>query len=454
MNRDHIDFTKTGKCCLCGAEHNEHFDNAIIRQFGKYTSCYVQICQTCLKLFPDAKRIDDGPWDISSVDDIPAKMAKKAEEFSAVAEKTLAVAWKKYGDLERWVAEPFKVVGGRTFGQIAMKTWTDAKDEAFAIKLAVIDHFKSKRPDLMSCPVCRKPLAIEAPDAEKLEINDVLKFKCPDGCLTFDETELASLYRNSYEDYICKLGAGYSRYGRFNHLYSEAEKNSIRALSCTAYALDIVEKILADLAYERYDVLRGVMYEKGGPCNGCKLRCSSEKARKCYSDFTDTHPELFSGIVNHIYGFKKGMNLHDLLVTLKESNEYRASEHCKLWCNTSPDNAVCGICGATSRKCEKFDGEKSCRKCSIHLEGKPLGNFLATAGMCQHYQNGKCLAHCGKNYKWEGCENLDVCTFKASHYIFSDKGCFCKNFKLRKGLDLDAALMASKAGKSYSGYYR
>ena len=77
MNRDNIDFTKTGVCCLCGAEHNAHFDKAVIRQFGKYTSCRVQICPTCLKLFPGAKRIDNGPWDIASVDDVPAKMAKK-----------------------------------------------------------------------------------------------------------------------------------------------------------------------------------------------------------------------------------------------------------------------------------------------------------------------------------------------------------------------------------------
>jgi hypothetical protein len=89
----------------------------------------------------------------------------------------------------------------------------------------------------------------------------------------------------------------------------------------------------------------------------------------------------------------------------------------------------------------------------MHVEGKPLGNFLATAGMCQHYKNGKCLAHCGKDGKWEGREDLDVCTFKASHYVFSDHY-FCKSFKLREGLDLDAALTASKAGKSYSGYYR
>lgn len=453
MNRDHIDFTKTGKCCLCGAERNVHFDKAVIRQFGKYTSCRVQICPTCLKLFPGAKRINNGPWDIASVDDIPAKMAKKAAEFAAAAKKTLAAAWKKRGDLERWVAEPFAVVGGQTFGQVAMKAWTDAKDKAFAVKLATIEHFKSKMPEKMSCPVCGKPLVVEAPDAEKLEINDVLKFRCPGGCLEFDETELSSMYRESYEDYVRRLGAGYSRYGSCDRLRAEADKNSVRALSCTAYALDVVEEILAGLAYEKYDALRDAMYGKDGPCKGCKRGCSSDAAGKCRGDFSAAHPEVFSRISGHIYGFKKGMNLRGLLAAIRESDGYRASEHCRMWCETSPDTMRHGVCGATGECCGKYDGEKSCRKCGMHVEGRPLGNFLATAGMCQHYQNGKCLARCGKDGKWKGREDLDVCTFKANHYVFSDHS-FCKSFRLREGLDLDAALEASKAGKSYSGYYR
>lgn len=450
MNRDHIDFTKTGKCCLCGEE--KQLSEAEIGKFGGYTACRTLMCPNCVKLCGAKKK--DGRLFVESVDGVPAKVAAKSSRFAAAAKKALAAEWKKRGDLERWVAEPFAVVGGQTFGQVAMKAWTDAKDRAFAIKLAVIDHFKSKRPDLMSCPVCRKPLVVEAPDAEKLEINDVLKFKCPGGCLAFDETELASLYRDSYEDYIRRLGAGYSRYGSCDRLRLEAEKNSVRALSCTAYALDVVEKILTDLACERYDAIRDAMYEKGGPCNGCRRGCSSEMSRKCHGDFADAHPELFSGIVDHIYGFKKGMNLRGLLAALKESDEYKASEHCKLWCDTSPDNAEHGVCGATSRRCERFDGGKSCRKCGMHVEGRPLGNFLATAGMCQHYQDGKCLAHRGKDGKWEGREDLDVCTFKAGHYVFSDKGRFCESFRLRDGLDLEAALETSRAGKSYSGYYR
>ena len=450
MNRDHIDFTKTGKCCLCGEE--KQLSEAEIGRFGGYTACRTLMCQNCAEL--SGAKEKDGRLFVKDVDGVPKKVAARSARFAAAAKKALAAEWKKRGDLERWIAEPFAVVGGQTFGQVAMKAWTDAKDKAFAVKLAVIDHFKSKRPDLMSCPVCRKPLVVEAPPAEKLEINDVLKFKCPDGCLAFDETELASLYRDSYEDYIRRLGAGYSRYGSCDRLRLEAEKNSVRALSCTAYALDVVEKILTDLACERYDVTRDAMHEKGGPCNGCKRGCSSEMSRKCHGDFAAAHPELFSRIVDHIYGFKKGMNLRGLLTVLKESNEYKASEHCKLWCDTSPDNAAHGVCGATSRRCERFDGEKSCRKCGMHVEGRPLGNFLATAGMCQHYQEGKCLAHRGKDGKWEGREDLDVCTFKAGHYVFSDKGRFCESFRLRDGLNLDAALEMSKAGKSYSGYYR
>ena len=449
MNRDHIDFTKTGKCCLCGEE--KQLSEAEIGRFGQYTACRTLMCPKCVKLC--GAKAKNGRLFVEDVDDVPAKVARMSADFDKTAKNVLAAEWAKCGDLKRWIIEPFTIVGGQTFSQVAMKKWTDAKDKAFAVKLATIEHFKSKMPEKMSCPVCRKPLVIEAPDAEKLEINDVLKFKCPDGCLAFDEIELSSLYRKSYEDHVRKLGAGYSRYGRCNYLCSEAEKNSIRALSCTAYALDVVERILTDLAYERYKAISDAMYKKGGPCNGCKRGCSSEMSRKCHGDFADAHPELFSRIVDHIYGFKKGMNLRGLLATLKESDEYRASEHCKLWCDTSPDNAVHGICGATSRRCEWFDGEKSCRKCGMHVEGRPLGNFLATAGMCQHYQNGKCLAHYGKDGKWKGRKDLDVCTFNAGHYVFSDHA-FCENFRLRDGLDLDAALEASRVGKSYSGYYR
>lgn len=445
MNRDHIDFTKTGKCCLCGEE--KQLSEAEIGKFGQYTACRTLMCPKCVKLC--GAKAKNGRLFVKDVDGVPAKAAAMSAAFADAAKKALAAEWKKQGDLERWVAEPFAVVGGQTFGQVAMKAWTDAKDKAFAVKLATIEHFKNKRPETMACPVCGKPLVVEAPDAEKLEINDVLKFRCPDGCLAFDETELASLYRESYEDHVRRLGAGYS----CDRLRLRAEMNSVRTLSCTAYALDVVEKILTDLAYERYNALRDAMYGKGGPCKGCKRGCSSDASRKCHDDFSAAHPEVFSRISGHVYGFKKGMNLRGLLAAIRESDGYRASEHCRMWCETSPDTMRHGVCGATGECCGKYDGEKSCRKCGMHVEGKPLGNFLATAGMCQHYQNGKCLAHCGKDGKWEGREDLDVCTFKANHYVFSDHH-FCERFRLREGLDLDAALEASRAGKSYSGYYR
>ena len=240
---------------------------AEIGRFGKYTACRTLICPDCVKLC-GAKPGEDGRLFVKNVDGVPAKVAAMSSSFATAAKKALTAEWKKRGDLKRWIIEPFAVVGGQTFGQVAMKAWTDAKDEAFAIKLAVIDHFKSKRPDLMSCPVCRKPLVVEAPDAEKLEINDISKFKCPDGCLAFDETELSYLYRKSYEDHVRRLGAAYS----CDRLRPEAEKNSVRALSCTAYALDVVEKILADLAYERYDALRDAMYKKRRPVRRLQAR--------------------------------------------------------------------------------------------------------------------------------------------------------------------------------------
>ena len=428
--------------------------SAEIGRFGLYTACKVLICPECVKLCGAEKR-KDGALFVKDVDGVPDKVAKMSAEFMEAAKKALSETWNKRADLTGWVAEPFSVSGGKTFCQVAMKKWTDAKDKAFALKLATIKYFKDKQPEKMSCPVCGKPLVVDAPDADKLEINDILKFKCPDGCLEFDETELASLYSEAHADYVRKLSS--RRMGWQDGIdRSRWEQNmqSVTALSCTAYALDAVEKLLTDLAYERYDMLHSAMHKKDGPCKGCKRGCSFDASRKCHDDYAAAHPELLSRIVSHIYDFKKGMNLHGLIEAIRRSNEHKASEHCMLWCAVSPDNAANGVCGATSRRCERFDGKKSCRKCGMHVEGRPLGNFLATAGMCQHYRNGKCLAHCGRDGKWEGHEDLDVCTFAADCYVFSDKGRFCKSFKLRDGLDLDAALEASKAGKSYSGYYR
>ena len=443
MKRDNIDFTKTGKCCLCGDK--KQLSKVEIEKFGDYTACRTLMCQNCIKLCGASKK--NGQLFVKSIDDVPAKVAAISSKFAKDFGKLLSAEWKKkHNDVAKWIVVPFGVVGGETFGHPLLKTWTDAKDNAFAVKLEVINYFNRMNPERMSCPICGKPLVIEAPDVEKLEINDVLKFKCPDECLAFDEIELVSLYRDSYDDYVRKLNAGNGRYAYLDYCERERWKNSICACSCTAYALGLVEKTLGRLADERYNAIHNAMYENGGPCKDCKSGCDSKLHKKCHNDFANAHPELISRIVDYIYGFKKGMNLKGLITTLKESYGYRASEHCKLWCNTSPDNAMHGICGATGEICEQYDGKRSCKECIMHVEGKPLGNFLATAGMCQHYRNGKCLACCGKS---RGQSHLDVCTYKANNYVFSTHEEFCKKFKLRDGLDLDIALEASKAGKSY-----
>lgn len=334
-----------------------------------------------------------------------------------------------------------------------MKAWTDAKDKAFAEKLEVIEYFKSKSPWTMRCPVCGKPLVLDALPAEKLEINDVLKFKCPDGCLAFDEIEPAEMDRESYDYYVRRLATGYGRYGD-NPCRVRLEKESISARSHTAHALDTLEeKVISKLAGELHEAI----YDAGSygeKCRRCRKNRSYDVCGKCYDEFDAAHPEVRRRFVEDVYGFKKGMNLRGLLEAVKRSNAYRASKHCKLWCAVSPDNAARGVCGATGRPCGKYDGEESCRKCGMCAEGKPLGDFLATAAMRQHYSNGKCLKRCGKDGRWEGRKDLDVCTYGADHYVYSDRGQFCESFSLRDGLDLDAALTASRAGKSYSGFYR
>lgn len=451
MNRDNIDFTGVGICCLCGAG-GKNLQKAVIGKFEQYTSCRVLMCGNCVKLC-GAKPGKDGGLFVESVDGVPDKVAKASAEFAEAAKKALESEWKKRGDLRWWIAEPFAVAGGRTFGQVAMKKWTDAKDEAFAEKLETIAHFESKSPWVMRCPVCGKPLVLDAPSAEKLEINDVLKFKCPDGCLSFDEIELAEMDSESYDYYVRRLAAGYGEYGD-NPYNVMREKESISARSRTAHALDTLgEKVMSKLAGELHEAIHDAG-SYGEKCRQCRKNRSYDVCGKCYDEFDAAHPEIRRRVVDGVYGFEKGMNLRGLLEAVERSNKYKASEHCRLWCAASPDNGARGVCGATGGFCKKYDRCESCRKCGAHVEGKPLGNFLATAGMCQHYKDGKCLARCGKDGKWKGREDLDVCTFSADHYVFSDKGEFCGKFKLRAGLDLDAALEASKAGKSYSGFYR
>ena len=111
MNRDHIDFTKTGKCCLCGEE--KQLSEAEIGRFGKYTACRTLICPDCVKLC-GAKPGEDGRLFVKNVDGVPAKVAAMSSSFATAAKKALTAEWKKRGDLKRWIIEPFAVVGEQT----------------------------------------------------------------------------------------------------------------------------------------------------------------------------------------------------------------------------------------------------------------------------------------------------------------------------------------------------
>ena len=126
MKRDHIDFTKTKTCCLCGRAGN--LTSAEIGRFGLYTACKVLICPECVKLCGAEKR-KDGALFVKDVDGVPDKVAKMSAEFMEAAKKALSETWNKRADLTGWVAEPFSVSGGKTFCQVAMKKWTDAGDK-------------------------------------------------------------------------------------------------------------------------------------------------------------------------------------------------------------------------------------------------------------------------------------------------------------------------------------
>ena len=84
MNRDHIDFTKTGKCCLCGEE--KQLSEAEIGRFGKYTACRTLICPDCVKLC-GAKPGEDGRLFVKNVDGVPAKVAAMSSSFATAASR-------------------------------------------------------------------------------------------------------------------------------------------------------------------------------------------------------------------------------------------------------------------------------------------------------------------------------------------------------------------------------
>ena len=49
MNRDNIDFTGTGICCLCSAD-GKNLQKTVIGRFEQYTSCHVLMRENCIKL--------------------------------------------------------------------------------------------------------------------------------------------------------------------------------------------------------------------------------------------------------------------------------------------------------------------------------------------------------------------------------------------------------------------
>ena len=80
MNRDNIDFTGTGICCLCGAD-GKNLQKAIIGRFEQYTSCHVLMCENCIKLC-GAEPGEDGRLFVKNVDGVPAKLACRCPEMA------------------------------------------------------------------------------------------------------------------------------------------------------------------------------------------------------------------------------------------------------------------------------------------------------------------------------------------------------------------------------------
>lgn len=446
MNRDKIDFTKTGKCCLCGAGKDEGLSSATVEKFslyrgdGKelaYTSCRVLLCRDCAKLLP-VKKAKDGSLSVKSVAGVREKVEAALKEFGDGLEKKIQAECAARPSVMKWAAHPFKLSGDNAWNGIWLAEWTKAKEEAFAEKLKVADFFRNQVAQRgFPCPVCMKRLKLAA-DPESLEINDPLSFACPDGHLSFDERDIAELVGAEYSKKLQSICRGYW-----------SRKPGKELESCSTYGLDKINRLLCSVAAARYNVIRDMMHDLG-KCSKCKYR--SDKCDGCQEEFAKS--DEFLAKWKPMFGFPEKMDLKRLNEAVEAYKAYTADKHCLFWCKRSPDNGASGVCGRNGAECSFCSGSESCRKCRNHAEGKPLGNFLATAGMCQHYKDGKCLAGCGKVDKFEGAENQPNCTYRAEHYAYGHRSNFCEKFRLRNGLDLKEAMAMSRAGKSYRGYWR
>lgn len=439
MNRDGIDFTKKKRCCVCGAENS--LSAVMIGKFGEYTRCKALICEDCASLCC-AEKGKDGKYSVESVDMVPGLVKKEADKARAEMKKAVAAVVAKRPRLARWTTSPFSVEGGATFSEVAMASWVESKEDAFRQKIRLMGFFWELKH--VPCPVCGKEVALTTKG--DVEINTNLEFACPDGHLAFDEAELNELFSAKHSYYAKNVRCGKTTWGWEQR---EREMSSPEFLFCSAYGFLQVQKALQALWIDKWDLVKDFM-QGVGACGKCKYR--SDKCRECRTKFAEERPESWARY-KLAYAFPERMNLRGLFETIAEAKKYKASKHCRMWCATSPDNGATRICGATGEACG-FDGEKPCRLCEKQIDGAPVGNFLATVAMCQHYKNGQCLACRGKDNKWKGERNLPTCTFKATDFIYSDKGTFCESYCMRKGIDLDAAASASAEGTSYSGYWR
>lgn len=420
MNRNNIDFTKTKLCACCGETKNltvVHVD-----KYSSYTNCNVLLCKKCYKL-GGAHESANGHA-IQSLNDVRDAIKSTINSIVAAVNDTISKQIHDNNLIRRYLYDDAFVLNDPHYAnKFVIDGWICNKENAFTAKIDAIKKFECNQRANgerygyympLQCPVCNSLIKTTTKNLDKLEINDVVHFACPNHCIEFTDVDLETIYsRTEYEQYVLA-----KRNPRYRYKYYDHDNDIVPFLY---WALVCIANRLHNKIY------------------GHRL-------------------EYFNAEVSaKAFGWSKGakLSLKEVLAKIDDSNKYVASKHCQLFCAHSPGNGKTHVCALTNNRCQYTDGSVSCKRCENYIDGEPIGNLLATHAMCDHYKNGECTACCGKKPSktdLSNIEHLPTCTFKGEHFILGSNSDACFTISL-KGDKLIEKLKTTKGIPYREGYW-
>lgn len=451
MNRDNIDFTQTGKCCICGYEvtQDNPCERVLVMDMGLYKNAHVLLCGRCAALVGIKESAGTSPAEpfyapnINIKDKVQKLVLGLKSDIDQMIKGMVSAREHDIGMMlsngvrNRRPSFCLEAPIWRT--TYAIEEWIAAKEQAFKDRNNIIGAFEKAWH--MTCPICGQRLSA----SEVKEINDPINFRCPSGCFSFSDRDFEMLFRKDYEDYGLSLRRywyGVRKDAPTLEIFAIGQIDTQLKEMCEAFNYKW-ERFLRDEAN-----LCNRMKKLFGGCRSCSVCYAEAENEPMYA----AKKEELSRQIREAYGWdgRTHMTYQQLVSAYEKSKLYGAEKHCQFYCRVSPDTGDTGICGATGGECRYCKGEMTCKICPCHREGSPVGNFLATHSMCQHYDNGKCLKNCGFNFGWKHNEkNLPTCSYRGDEYVFKHRGFPCQTFQIKGDIDLAEAIKDSKKGKSH-----